>query len=242
MVAGLDDVRSQLVRVRVRDRRLGSSRKRRDPSLWLVVAIAIGCTSSSERIDTASRPDSAARARQDSINRARPDYIVDSIFPTDEALRRFRAELGGDSARRFTGGSVSRGALVDRFVKAIARSDTTEIRAMAVTPREFTDLYYMESPYSRPPYRQQPKLAWTMIQNPSTEDLSKLLREMGARPHVYVSHSCDAGVVTEGKTRRHSGCHVVIREGAATGAPQRLFGTILERDGQFKFLSYTNGR
>jgi hypothetical protein len=120
--------------------------------------------------------------------------------------------------------------------------DTAELRTMAVTPREFADLYYMESPYSRPPFRQQPRLAWTLIQNPSSEGISRLLRDIGGKPVTYIAHSCDTNVVYEGKSRRHSGCVVVIRQGSDTMGPTSLFGSILERDGQFKFLSYTARR
>ena len=37
------------------------------------------------------RADSVARARQDSINRATPGYVIDSLLPPEEEARRFRA-------------------------------------------------------------------------------------------------------------------------------------------------------
>jgi len=97
------------------------------------------------------RTDSVARARQDSINRTLPGYVIDSILPVEEELRRFRGALGGDSATRFAGGSDSREALVRRFVKALVANDTSELVAMVIHGREFADLYYPESPYTHPP-------------------------------------------------------------------------------------------
>jgi hypothetical protein len=58
------------------------------------------------------REDSVARARQDSINRAQPGYIVDSVLPVEEELRRFREALGGTPATKLANGSESREALV----------------------------------------------------------------------------------------------------------------------------------
>jgi hypothetical protein len=180
------------------------------------------------------------RARQDSINRTLPGYVVDSIFPVDEELRRFRAALGGDSARTFRGGSASREALVRRFVRAVAAGDTNDLRAMAVHGREFADLYYPESPYSRPPYHQPPALAWSMIQNPSTSGLTKLLRTWGGQPVTYVSHRCDPKVAQEGRVTRYAGCLVRLVDARGDTTSRLMFGSIVARGGAFKFLSYTN--
>lgn len=227
MVAGLDHVRAQLI------------------LLATVVVTACGGMTTDRGARSAADParaDSTARARQDSINRARPDYIVDSILPTADALRRFRAEIGGDAVTRFSGGSLTRAALIERFVNALARADTGELRTMAVTAREFADLYYMDSPYARPPYRQPPTLAWTLIQKPSSASLTRLLRASEGRDLHYVSHTCNRQLVYEGRTTRHPNCLVVMREGSDTSSPQAMFATILEIGGQFKFLSYTTRR
>ncbi len=186
------------------------------------------------------RTDSIARTRQDSINRTLPGYVVDSILSTDEELRRFRAAVGGDSAAEFTGGSPNREALVQRFVSAVAATDTNELRAMAIHAREFADLYYVDSPYSRAPYRQSPALAWRMIQNPSSAGLTQMLTRFGGRKLEYISHKCDPTVEHEGSTTRYAGCLVIAREPDGTTVTRRYFGSIMERGGQFKFLSYSN--
>jgi hypothetical protein len=214
-------------------------------TLALAVAVLSGCDAAGSRGATraaadSARTDSMARARQDSINRTLPGYVVDSILPTDEELRRFRAAVGGDSATGFTGGSPTREALVRRFVKSVAINDTTDLRAMAVHAREFADLYYLDSPYSHPPYRQSPSLAWRMIQDPSSSGLTQMLRRFGGKTIEYVNHRCDPKVAREGRTTRYAGCLVTAREPDGTTVTRRYFGSIVERDGQFKFLSYTN--
>jgi hypothetical protein len=223
--------------------------------MLLASALVTGCRSEPKTLD-AKTPSALAsvaqetvdsarafeiqRARQDSINRTLPGYVVDSIFPVDEELRRFRATLGGDSARAFRGGSTSREALVQRFIRAVVANDTNELRAMAVHGREFADLYYPESPYARPPYHQPPALAWSLIQNPSASGLTKLLRSWGGKPITYVSHKCGPKVEHDGRTTRYAGCLVRVVDQSGDTTSRLLFGSIVVRDGAFKFLSYTN--
>jgi hypothetical protein len=186
------------------------------------------------------RADSVARARQDSVNRAQPGYVVDSILPVAEELRRFRASLVGDSATALTGASSSRDALVRRFVRALAANDTADLQAMAVHGREFADLYYPESPYTHAPYRQSPALAWSLIQNPGTSGLTRLVHRLGGKPIRYVGHRCEPTVVREGRNVRHTGCLLRLVDERGDTVTKRYFGSILERDGRYKFLSYTN--
>ena len=190
-------------------------------------------------VDSA-RADSIARAQQDSINRTMPGYVIDSILPVEEELRRFRAAVGGDSATSFTGGSDSRDALVKRFVRAVSTSDVADLRAMVVKSREFADLYYLDSPYSHPPYRQSPATAWAMMQNPSGAGLTHLLKRFGSKSLTYLSHACEPKVLREGRTTRYTGCLVRVVEATGDTTTRRMFGSIVERGGVYKFLSYTN--
>lgn len=199
-------------------------------------SIKLGARSAADSV----RADSVARARQDSVNRTLPGYVIDSILPVEEELRRFRAGIGGDPVTRLSGGSSSREALVQRFVASLAKSDTNDLRAMVVRAREFADIYYPESPYTHPPYRESPRTAWQMIQNPSEAGLSKLLRRYGGTDVKFLGLRCEPKTVREGRNTRHTGCIVDLSEAGSKSITRRLFGSILEHDGQFKFLSYTN--
>jgi hypothetical protein len=187
-----------------------------------------------------ARADSIARARQDSINRAQPGYIVDSILPVEEEIRRFRMAVGGTEQRALTGGAASRDALVARFAAAVAARDTAALQAMAVNAREFIDLVYPSSPYTAPPYRQAPGFVWTQIQLPSGSGLRRLLERVGGSPLRIDALRCPATPERQGANRLHTECVVRFAIGAATPREGRLFGTILERDGRFKFVSYAN--
>jgi hypothetical protein len=210
------------------------------PATTPTVFVANPAPALSDAARDSARADERRRARQDSINRTLPGYVVDSIFPVDEELRRFRKALGGDSALVFSGGSPSREALVRRFVTALAASDTNELRTMVVHGREFADLYYPVSPYARAPYHQPPQLAWSLIQNPSADGLTKLLHSMGGQPITYVAHKCDPRVLHEGRITRYAGCIVRIVGARGDTTTRLMFGSIVELGGVYKFLSYTN--
>jgi hypothetical protein len=80
--------------------------------------------------------------------RPRAGYVVDSILPPEEALRRFRA---GMDAPRALDGPRTRDELVRRFISAVHTRNAAALRALAITRAEFGYLVYPESKLSRPP-------------------------------------------------------------------------------------------
>lgn len=186
------------------------------------------------------RADSVARARQDSTNRAQPGYIVDSIRPLAEEVRRFKTVVGGTPATALEGGAPSRDELVARFAGAIAAHDSVGLWQLALTPREFIDLVYPSSPFSKAPYRQPPGLLWSQIQMPSRTGYRRLLERFAGRPLRVDDLRCPRPVETQGENRLHPGCVVRFAAGSAPPRDGTLFGTIIERHGRFKFVSFAN--
>lgn len=182
--------------------------------------------------------DSAARARQDSINRARPGYVIDSVMPVEEELRRFRADLG-DPPAGFSHGAPSRSALVAAFVQALERNDTTALVRLIVNRREFGYLVYPTSPNVRAPYRQSPQLVWLQRAAASNKGIARLLDRLGGRPFGLVGYTCSSPPQREGDNTLWTACVVARRGPDSATATLRLFGPIIERGGQFKFLSLT---
>lgn len=216
----------------------------------LVAAAACGPSSEerarvdSLRADSAHpdsvRTDSIARAKQDSINRAQPGYVIDSVLPVEEELRRFRAAVGGTPATSLANGSPSREELVRRFVRDVAARDTADLRAMSLTAREFADLVYPTSPYTKPPYRQAPGLVWMQIMNPSASGFSRLLARRGGERFDYESHTCKSPPERQAKNLLWNDCQLRLRNAAGETTTQRWFGAIIERDGMFKIVSFSN--
>ncbi|MEO7965827.1 MAG: hypothetical protein ABIT38_18100, partial [Gemmatimonadaceae bacterium] len=213
------------------------------PRLVLVIALsaAIACGRHDTPLDHTAlattltksggdslRSDSIARARQDSTNRSLPGYVVDSILPVEEQLRRFRIAVGGEPVTRLNDGSPSRDALVRRFLRAVVAADSIELVAMAVTSREFADLVYPESPNIHPPYQQDPSLVWRMIQNPSASGLKRLVRRAGGIEMKLRGYSCNPSPVVQGANRFWSACQLQLVDGNGVSSTHRFFGSIVE--------------
>ena len=125
-------------------------------------------------------------------------------------------------------------------MKALAANDSADLRAMAVGAREFADLVYPESPYTHPPYRQSPALVWNQIQNPSASGFTRLVRRLGNQPLHYVDHRCDAKPDRQGHNLIWTNCFVRLRDPGEDTTSHRLFGSIIQRDGEYKIASYKN--
>lgn len=165
--------------------------------------------------------------------------VVDSIIPIPEALARFRTGLAErpDSLRH---GAPSRDALVARWAAAVATNDTATLNALMVDRAEFAWLYYPDARMSRPPYEAPPGLLWGQLLASSEDGATQLLRRYGRARFAVVALRCPEAPVTEGRNRLHERCEVRVRTATGTLPATRLFGTILERDGRFKFLGYAN--
>jgi hypothetical protein len=186
------------------------------------------------------RRDSIARATQDSINRTLPGYVVDSIFPVEEEVRRFKAKIGGAPLAALQSASESREALVRRIVRDVAMGDTTDLAATAITPREFIDLVYPSSPYTHPPYKESPAIVWMQIANPSNSGFLRLTRRLGGRAFEYESHRCADKPERQGQNTLWVGCTIRVLDPQHETITQTWFGTIIERDGRFKVMSFRN--
>ncbi|MEO5587948.1 MAG: hypothetical protein ABIS03_00070, partial [Gemmatimonadaceae bacterium] len=208
---------------------------------FTVALLACGRSDAGDRASTISTAagDSIARERQDSINRAQPGYIIDSIRPIEVELERFRNAVGGFPTKRLEGGALSRNALVESFLKSLAAGDSVRLRSVAITAREFADLIYPESPYPEPPYRQPPGLAWAQIQQASGTGLTRILRRLGSH-QLAVSGSACTRSEKQGLNTIWSECTIHVAEPGEAPRSRQLFGSIVQRGGQFKFLSFAN--
>jgi hypothetical protein len=159
------------------------------------------------------------------------------VRSVDEELRRFRADIPV-APTRFSGGASSRAALIRRFVGALARSNTAGLTRMALTRAEFAYLTYPSSPYTRAPYRQSPEIVWLLLGAGHDKGVTRLLRRLGGHKLGYLGNRCDAHPLREGRNRIWRGCVTRIRLATGEVLERRLFGAIVEREGQFKFASY----
>ena len=166
-----------------------------------------------------------------------PAGVVDSVFPMEVMIARFREGL--DEPAGLEHGTTTRDALVERLVAALQASDTAAFETVAVDRAEFAWLYFPTSPVAQPPYELPPGLAWFRMQEGNRKGVFRALREFGGRTLDLHGYQCPAEPQVEGANRVWVGCVVQIaREGETVSL--RLFESILERDGRFAVLSYAN--
>jgi hypothetical protein len=168
---------------------------------------------------------------------ARREAVVDSALSIDTLLARFREDL--DRPAAFSGGAASLDALIERFVRAVEHDDSAAFRGMALTRAEFAWLYYPHLPEAAPPFELEPGLMWFMIETNSGRGLRNLLGERGGRPLGVVGYACE--------DERHHGpvtiwvpCVLRRLQAEADTVSEGLFGPIVSRDGEFKFVSFAN--
>ena len=159
-------------------------------------------------------------------------------MPREEELERFREGLSEPTS--LVGGAATRDALVRGYVRALERADTVGLAALAITRAEFAYLYYPTNPEAQPPYDLAPGLMWFMLQQNSRKGLLHALEERGGRPLGYVGYRCDATPSRQGANTVWGPCLVRRRQSGGGIVEERLFASIVERNGRFKFVSYAN--
>lgn len=212
---------------------MGGRRPRAPAVLIAAILTVTGCARGE-----AGPPEATAEADARSSSGATPTH-VDSILPIEEALRRFRDDLG-PPPKGLSGGALSRDALVQRFAHALAASDTAAFADMLMTRDEFGWLYYPHTRYTSRPYELAPALLWFQIENGTSRGIGRLLDRLGGTSLVVLDYWCAPEPLIEERNRTWEDCALRIDPPEGEPSEMRLFGSILERDGVFKFVSYTN--
>lgn len=183
--------------------------------------------------------DEEARAREDSLNRARPGYVVDSILPPDEEMRRFSADLPSRPTR-LANGANSREDLVRRWIAAVEQNDSLLLIRLAVNRPEFALLIYPSSPYTKPQTRQSPWLVWQQLSDASAQGFRRTTSRLGGKPLGVVDWSCRGEAEVQGENRIWNDCRVRRVVAPGDTVTQQMFGPIIARDGVYKFVTLAN--
>lgn len=163
-----------------------------------------------------------------------PGYVVDSILPPAEALRRFRAGLDSPAT---LDGPRSRDSLVRRFLSGVAARNRAALDSLAMTRAEFAYLVFPQVRWSKPPYSQPPDVAWMLFRANSRTGLTRLL-ERADRLRLQ-SYTCPDSAERDGTLRLWTGCTVRVIDGGRS-RELHLFGTIIELAGRYKFAGFNN--
>jgi hypothetical protein len=164
---------------------------------------------------------------------------VDTIVPRDEALRRFQAE--SPRVEGLQEGETSREAVLAAYVRALETRDTAAITRLAISRAEFAWLYYPTTPQGLPPYDVEPGLLWFLLSSRSDKGARRALTVYGGQRFRVLAQDCGQTGAQEGANTIWGPCIVRwVGESRDTVSTQ-LLGQIIERGGQYKVLSYSNG-
>jgi hypothetical protein len=205
---------------------------------FVVVAIVLAAAASVSLVGCAERDaaDEAGAQIEASGAQPPPGDVVDSIFPIEEEIRRFREGL--PEVTKLTGGAMSRDELVERFLAAVERADSAALAPLLLTRAEFGYLYYPHTIYTRDPYELSPALLWFQMQNLSNDSLTQIFLALAGHPLHATGYRCETEPEIEGPNRVWSDCRVTLDPTDSQPKTVRLFGSIMERDGVFKLVSY----
>lgn len=195
----------------------------------LLLPLLSACGGDAPSADAAEPSPPAAEAGPPAV----PPGPVDSSMTPEEALRRFREGL--PEPRALSGGAPTREALVRRFVEAVEAHDTAALRSVVLNRAEYAYLYYPTSPEAA----MRPDLAWFLGQQNSEKGIVRLLRRGGGTGMRYIRHTCEPTPRQEGENRVWDRCLVTFTQGADT-TTIRMFGSVVERGGEHKLVSYAN--
>jgi len=201
-------------------------------------ALLAGCAESGADAHPAARPAGAAAADTAAAWR-KPGDRVDSILTMQEHLRRFRDAMPEPDG--LTGGAEDPTELTRRFLAAVTRRDQRAIRDLMISRAEFAWLVFPEHLYSRPPYELDPEIFWMQLGARSAKGLTRVIERYGGRQLGLLKVACQADTLQlrSPATTLWSPC--TVHFSAPEGSEQRrLFGSIVERDGRAKFLSFAN--
>jgi hypothetical protein len=163
---------------------------------------------------------------------------LDSVFPIEEEIRRFR--VGMSPVSELAGGTDSKEALVDALLRRLEAADTTGVAELAMTRTEFAWLYYPHTMYTRPPYELSPALVWFQLQNQSSRGLGRLLHAYAGKELFDTGFRCPDAGEPFGEGHIWHECRVLGVVPSGESVEERLFGSILEVAGRFKFVGFAN--
>lgn len=209
------------------------TRHQRSAMRPLLLALAAGL------VAACSKPASPATAVNDSTPWRKPGDKIDSIFPMEEYLRRFR--IGLDTPTALAGGADSREAVARDFLAAVQQQDTSAIRDLLLSRAEFAWLIFPDHKYAAPPYELDPAIFWGQMASENAKGVGRLFRRFGGKTLTFQSLECtrDTLQMRRGPATLWGPCITRYRADDST-VTLRIFGTIVERDGRFKLLSAAN--
>jgi hypothetical protein len=140
-----------------------------------------------------------------------------------------------------TGGAASLEELLDRFITQLRARSREGLEALRVSEDEYRSILVPGSvdPGQPPQVMNEDGLAyfWTEMSQKSAAHRDAILRRFGGRPLARVRYGFEKGVREFAGYRAYEKLVVVLRDEQG-GEIEIHTGSIVERDGRFKFASF----
>lgn len=177
------------------------------------------------------------------------DNVRDARAPSaqENAARSIHAsstawESMASSDRPLSGGASSKSELVEKVLDRFAHRDTVALGRLLVDKDEFLDIIYPELGIhyasARDTREETKAFLWEHQYLNARKGLFKALREVGGKEMAFVDMRFADGEKHFRTYKLHEGTEVDVRTADGQEATLLALGTIIERDGRFKLLSY----
>ena len=129
-------------------------------------------------------------------------------------------------------------ALAEAVLAALADGDNAVLEALPLSELEFRTVVWPELPSSLPERGLPFDYVWGDLHQKSTNSMRRLIDRHGGKRYALAGLTF-AGETTAYETYRvHRETLLTVRDDAGNQHELALFGSILERDGDFKLFSY----
>ena len=120
----------------------------------------------------------------------------------------------------------------------VAARNADALLDLAVDEHEFRQIVWPELPSSRPEVGLPAEYAWGRLTLNSRSQLSMTLAEHGGRRYDLIAVKFRGDTTRHETYTVHRETELVVRDASGATQTVQLFGSLLERDGQWKIFSY----
>lgn len=129
-------------------------------------------------------------------------------------------------------------ALSEAVLTALADGDADTLASLALSELEFRTAVWPDLPSSRPERGVPFDYAWGDLHQKSDNALRRLLARHRGRRYELVRVAFEGGTTPYRTYRVHRETVLDLRDEDGEGLTMALFGSMLEREGEFKLFSY----
>ncbi len=136
-------------------------------------------------------------------------------------------------------GQPSMRALAELALQAIEARDLVALNSLRVTEREYKEIFFPEFPEAQPGHNLSPDFQWFHLNMKSLKGLEDAIDEHGGQPLELMDVVVTQGTQEYKSFKAHKKVELKVRSTSDGQESQiRVFGSVVERNGQFKIFSF----